>query len=291
MIHKKKLLSSLIIASSLMACNPVSLPSTLPTNPASSTEPTEPSEEPSAEPGDTPAPNSSSDPSALPAPNPSASTTPTGDAPAVSEPGDGKIMISGANTFDAYSVDFKVGMKWVYSMKNEIATPQINLPTGLPAGIQIPGFGINSFTDLGSLTMEVTNVTGNTVTIKTTTDISIPGAPPVEPQESTFDKSKGLSAMYSEQLASGQEGTLNFSKVGSGESVSVKAGSYTADRIKALMKVTVDASGASVDFDQESMIWITSGVGMVKQETKSSIDSSGVAVETTTLIELTSFKG
>lgn len=286
---RKSLTTALLAVSvvSLAACTPTSLPSS--PNPSASPEPSaEASAEPNAEqPGeDSTLPNddSSPDPSSSTEPDAEASETPAASA-------GGKLSVSGSEVFNQYSMDFHPGMTWVYKMSTEVAVPNISVPSGLPAGVTIPNFGVQDTMDLGTMTMEVISVSGNMVTIRTTVDASGASPAPIQPSESTFDKSKGMASFYSEQIGAGMEGTLSWSKGSAGASVSVAAGTYTADMILGKMHVTANADGTSADLDQDIQLWMKSGEGMIKEEVKSTIESSGVNVDSTTTIELQSFKG
>lgn len=220
----------------------------------------------------------SPDPSAAPsqAPNPSASAASTG-----------KIIVSGADAFNAFNIEFRVGMKWVYKMSTQLPVTGVSLP----AGVSIPGFsGGGSTMDLGTMTMEVTQVNGDMVTISTKVDNKVSAAASTS-STNTFPK-RALASLYAEATSPGAEGTLDWTKGESG-SVTVPAGTYSATAINGKMSVKSQASGGSGTVNSDIKAWIANGVGMVKEEVKSLVDASAGGASTssnsTTLIELQSF--
>jgi len=277
--------ASLLLA--LAACNGQNLPSTLPTS--------LPSNLPALiRPSGTPAtPNTS----ATPAPGSSVAPVPV-TAPS---PGQGEIKVVGADLFNKYTVNYRTGMKWVYSLK----MPGFSLPS-LPA---IPGFttsqlpsnlsdllnigtgGTGGSTssnngELGEMTMEVKAVQGDLVTIATSVKmtLSIPGGAPIKPSETTFSKAEPQK-LYSEIAKGGNtSGTYTYSLIAA-ESITVAAGSYSADKISGKLQASSSTDVGSVSSQQDSLLWMANNVGMVKQETKTM--TSGIT--STTVLELKSF--
>lgn len=285
-------------------------------NTTGSTLPNMPNVTPSASPSASPsaAPNP-----AGPTPTSPASTTPS-TTPASTAPttvsASGKLAVTNQDIFNKYNVEYRAGRKWVYSMK----MPAINL-----GGINIPGFGTTQFgninipglnipglgsgsgsgsasgsgsSELGEFTMEVVKVDGNMVTVRTSVNMSsqLPGGgSAMQPQEQTFpinEKSKLFSEMTQ---SAGTEGTLEWNRNVTSESVSVAGGNYTADKITGVMNVTSAQQGATANLKQDITTWIADGVGMVKQETKSSTAVSGGgasgSIDVGVTLELKSFSG
>lgn len=243
-----------------------------------------------------PNPSASSSASPSPAPSASASTTPSAapsESPNTTEPtpmpsaGDGKLVVMGADLFNDVKINYHAGQKWVYKMT--LKGLAISLPAGLPAGIQIPGS--TGDTDLGEMTWEVLSVEGSMVTMRTHLDLKV-GAGSVPDTTRTFDKDdkSALAKLYVESQNSGTEGTATYTSGGS-ESVTVAAGTYAATRVNGVFKITTLSNGVRGDLDQTAKIWLTSSIGLVKEEVISKISASGSASDTTTVIELKSFTG
>ncbi|PIQ28839.1 hypothetical protein COW36_09695 [bacterium (Candidatus Blackallbacteria) CG17_big_fil_post_rev_8_21_14_2_50_48_46] len=281
---------------SLMACTGNGLPTSLPSGLSSSLPGlVKASASPSASPAATPATSPSANPS-----TPSSEPTPAASA----EPGNGVIKVEGEDLFNKYTVNYRVGMKWVYSLKMPgIALPNLSGLAGFSAQ-QIPDVNaiLNGLSggssgstgsstpaapsEMGEFTIEVTAVAGDMVTLSTQVKMTteIPGGAPIKPSTSSFNKSNP-GKMYSELGQNGNtNGTLKYSLVGP-ESVTVPAGSFSADKIAGMMNVTSSTGAGSVESTQESSLWMAVGTGMVKQENKST--TSGITV--TTLLELKSF--
>jgi hypothetical protein len=272
-----------------------------------------PSTSPSASPSSAPNP-------AGPTPTSPASTTPSS-TPASTTPSStpasgGKLLVTNQDIFNKYNVEYRTGRKWVYSMK----MPAINL-----GGLNIPGFGTTQFgninipglnipglgsgsgsgsasgsgsSELGEFTMEVVKVDGNMVTVRTTVNMNenLPGgSSAMQDQEQTFPISE-KSKLFSEMTQSaGTEGTLEWNRNPTPESVSVAGGNYTADKITGVMNVTSTQQGATANLKQDITTWIADGVGMVKQETKSNTAVSGGgasgSIDVGVTLELKSFSG
>src|SRR5690606_35621798 len=131
---------------------------------------------------------------------------------------------------------------------------------------------------------------GNLVTTRTSVNITLAsGAPPMQPTESTFEKT-ATANFYSEAFASGGSGTLSW-QADASESITVPAGSYSSDRIKGRMDVTVDSNGTQPKLKQDIKLGMAPGVGMVKQENVSSTAASGGSAGATVVMELTSSNG
>ena len=251
-----------------------------------------PSAQPSAGPSSNPSSDPSSNPSAQPSDPPSATPNPNATAQPTAAPstGSGKLTIQGSALFNKYNVNYRAGMKWVYGMRlADLAVPQI---PSLPGGVTIPGLPSSggSGMDLGTMTMEVLKVEGETVTMQTT--IVTNAAPTqIPPRTTTFQKS-AMANLYTESQGDGVEGTATWTAAGS-ESVTVPAGSYSADIINGVFDVTSLQNGVRADLDQTVKLWISNGVGMVKEEVKTSLSGTGsagsVQSDSTTIIELKSF--
>lgn len=273
---------SLIAGLMLSACD---VQMKLPTLPSSSASP---SPSTSASPSSTPSasPSSTTDPVASPTPVASASA-------AVG----GELKINGADLFNKFNVNYRVGMKWVYGIRlADLAIP------GLPAGINIPGFpgstgstgssGSSSLSNLGEVSWEVISMDNNTVTIKTVTTTNTPAGTQSNQNTVSFEKNSQAS-LYSQAQAPGTNGTVTWTLGASGESVTVPAGTFTADRIEGNFDVVSQTGGATGNLKSQVKTWINSTAGMVKQETKSDLAASGAGAagqtSTTTIIELKSF--
>jgi len=267
-------LASLLVLGALSACDTV--PNSPTPGPSSSASP-QASGAPSASPS---APNASPEASAQPSSDPSTAPTAAPTTQPSAPAANGKLTVIGADLFDGFNLEFRQGMKWTYNMK--LAGIDIAVPN-LPPGVTIPGLGGGSTgaTNLGTYTMEVVKVDGNLITMRTDVNVTTAGAPDPAPTESTFEK-KNISAVYTEAFTTNGEGTLTWTSAGS-ESVSVPAGSYSAGVINGKMNVTVDG----VKLNQDTKVWISNGVGMVKEEVVT--DTSGT--KSTTIIELQSFSG
>lgn len=259
-----------------------------------------PSASPSPAASSSPDPSASPDPAASATPNASASAstsvnagvsvganTNTNTNTSASAAAKGVLTVSGANLFDQYEMSYSKGMKWVYGMKNEIGA--IAVPN-LPGGVSIPGLGGSgsggSSMDLGTFSMEVIDVQGDMVTIRTEVNNTMAGAPAVPPTEKTVQM-KSVSALYVEGMQAAGSGTLDWTSAGGSESVSVPAGTYNASVVLGKTKVVLD--GAAGALDQDIKVWMVDNIGMVKEEVKGKTQSSGVSVDTTTVIELKSF--
>lgn len=190
----------------------------------------------------------------------------------------GALTVTGSDVFNQYKINFTKGMKWVYGMKNTVG------------GISIPGFpgGAPATTmDLGTFSMEVVDVQGDLITFETATNITAPNAPKVEPQRKTVKK-ESFSKLYVEGFQNAGKGTLNWSSAaGSASQVSVPAGSYTTDMILGKAIVTLESSPEALN--QDIKLWMNKDIGMVKEEVLSKITTSGITVDSTTVIELQSF--
>lgn len=238
----------------------------------------------------------SPDPSATP--NPGSSSTPT---PTVSASAGGKLVVSGADVFNGFSMDYKKGQKWVYKMTLKgltIAAPSLPPGVSLPPGFSLPGSSGSSDMDLGEMSMEVIDVSGDTVTMKTDVKTTVgpssgsaSASSSIKPSTVSFKKNS-MASLYSEVISAGAEGTLNWTSGGT-ESVSVPAGSYSAGRVNGVMKVKSVQNGVTGDLDQTIAVWISNNVGMVKEEVKSNVSASGSgasgSTNVTTVIELKSF--
>jgi hypothetical protein len=277
-IQKSLFSASFILALSLIGCDgttvPANLPSALPSKLAQANQP-----------------------SGTPA-------TAQSNTPAAPAKGEGIIEVIGSDLFNKYKVDYRTGMKWVYTLTMPgFALPSIptfnakQIPSNISDlinsvnGGNSSGTGANNPTgnssgSLGEMTLEVKSVVGELVTIETTINmsISVPGGSPLKPTTVTFNKSAPES-MYSKISQSGDtNGTYTYSLIGP-ENITVAAGSYSADKLAGKLKATTSAAGSSVSTEQDSILWLAPGVGMVKQETKTM--SSGIAI--TNILELKSF--
>jgi len=274
----------------LAACNGQNLPSTLPTSVPSNLPALI---RPSGTPNTTPAPGSAvaNAPVTATAPVPPPAT------------GQGEIKVVGADLFNKYTVNYRTGMKWVYSLK----MPGFSLPS-LPA---IPGFtttqlpsnlsdllnigsggssggtsGGNSNGELGEMTMEVKAVQGDLVTMATAVkmNLNLPGGAPFKPSETTFSKAEPQK-LYSVLAQSGNtNGTYTYSLIAA-ESLTVAAGSYNADKISGKLQAVSSTGAGDVNSQQDSLLWMANQVGMVKQETK----TVTAGISSTTVLELKSF--
>lgn len=279
-------LSSTLLLS-LLACNgqnlPANLPSSLPSN----------------------VPNLARPSAAPTAPNASPTTAPAQSPVTAPAPGQGEIKVIGSDLFNKYTVNYRVGMKWVYSLK----MPGLSLPS-LPA---IPGFttsqlpsnlsdllnlgsggststgsssGSTGSGELGEMTMEVTAIQGDLVTLSTAVKmtLSMPGGAPIKPSQTTFSKANPQKLYDSLAQSGDTNGTYTYSLIGP-ETVNVAAGSYGADKISGKLQASTSSSAGSTSIQQDSLIWMANNVGMVKQETKTT--TAGIA--STTVLELKSF--
>lgn len=263
---------SLMLLGSLAACD-ANLSVNLPNSQAS----------PDPQASVSPAPTVSAQPSAQPStPQSAAPTAVPSSAP------QGALTIVGADLFDKYPLTFRQGMRWEYSMKMpSVAIELPQLPGGLPAGFEIPGFGgSGSGGEFGTLTMEVIRIDGNLVTMRTQVNTTLQGAaPPMQPTETTFEQ-RAIASLYTEAFVSGGEGTMSWRADGS-ESVSVPAGTYSTDRIIGRLDAQADAATTA----QDITLWMAPNVGMVKQETTTMGSSGGGSAAANTILELKSFNG
>lgn len=270
----------------LAACNGQNLPSTLPTSVPSNLPALI---RPSGTPNATPAPGSTDAPPPVAAPS----------------TGQGEIKVVGADLFNKYTVNYRTGMKWVYSLK----MPGFSLPS-LPA---IPGFtttqlpsnlsdllnigsggtsggtsggSTSSNGELGEMTMEVKAVQGDLVTMATAVkmNLNLPGGAPFKPTETTFSKAEPQK-LYSVLAQSGNtNGTYTYSLIAA-ESLTVAAGSYSADKISGKLQAISSTGAGDVGSQQDSFLWMANQIGMVKQETK----TVTAGISTSTVLELKSF--
>lgn len=202
-------------------------------------------------------------------------TSTTNSSAALTE--NGVLTVSGSDVFNQYKINFTKGMKWVYGMKNTVG------------GISVPGFpgGTPATTmDLGTFSTEVVDVQGDLITFESTTNITAPNAPKVEPKRTTVKK-EAFSKLYVEGFQSAGKGTLNWSSASGASQVTVPAGSYASDII--LGKAIVTLEGSTEALNQDIKLWMNKDIGMVKEEVLSKITSSGFTVDSTTVIELKSF--
>lgn len=199
----------------------------------------------------------------------------------------GALTVTGSDIFNKYDLQFSKGMKWVYGMKLDLGA--VSTPS-LPSGISIPGMpggSGGSSTDLGTFSMEVIDVQGDLVTFRTEVNNTMAGAPEVPPSEKTV-KMESASKMYVEAFQAAGSGTLAWSSTGNSESISVPAGSYTADVITGKASIVLEtATGGAMD--QDIKLWMDGTIGMVKEEVVTKTMSNGVSVDSTTVIELQSF--
>lgn len=252
-----------------------------------------------------PQPSASAQPSATPqspapatSPSPAASQAPPTAAPSTAAPStapvasapptSGQLTIVGADLFDKYPLTFRQGQRWEYSMKMpSVAVSVPQFPGGLPGGIQIPGIGGDS--EFGTLIMEVIRVDGSNVTMRTQVNTTLQGAaPPMDPKEVTFAQ-RSTASLYTEAFANGQ-GTMTWRADGS-ESLTVAAGSYSADRIKGRLDADLASGGASATATQDITLWMAPNVGMVKQQTITTSSGSTTSGSAEVILELKSFSG
>lgn len=189
----------------------------------------------------------------------------------------GALTVTGSDVFNEYKINFTKGMKWVYGMKNTVG------------GISIPGFPggtAPTTTDLGTFSMEVVDVQGDLITFESAANITAPNAPKVEPKRTTVKK-ESFSKLYVEGFQNAGSGTLNWSSAGSASSVVVPAGSYTASMISGKAVVMLETGAEALN--QDIKLWMDKEIGMVKEEVLSKITTSGITVDSTTVIELQSF--
>jgi len=227
-----------------------------------------------------------------PSANPSQNPTPVASA---SASGTGSLTITGQDLFNKYTINYHQGQKWVYRMTQPGTSTSIPMPTlppgtSLPPGFNFPSSTSSGSTDLGELVWEVVKVEGDQVTMKTTTTVNTPVGAQTTTKTTTSARSD-FASQVTQSAATGTEGTVTYTFGASGESVSVPAGSYTADRIDGVFKIKATSGGASGTSDTMVKLWITNGTGLVKYEAKSTTNASGVTVDTTTLFELKSYSG
>lgn len=216
-------------------------------------------------------------PANLPSNLPSTST-PSSNTP------QGKIQVIGAELFDKYPLNYRVGMQWVYSMK----MPGVSLPA-------LPGFNTSQLpnlsqllpsntSEMGELTMTVTAIHGDLVTMETTVKMNITSPTSPAPTSVTFNKNTPA-ALYSQMNQDSKTtGTYTYTLIGP-ESVSVAAGTYQADKIKGRLEATTQIEAGTVNSNQDSLLWMAAGVGMVKQETT----TVTAGVTATNILELKRF--
>lgn len=260
---------------SLVACNGQNLPANLPSGvPSNLPGIIKPSGTPAS---GTPVPTGT--PSAAP------STAPSG-APTAPQ---GKITVVGAELFTKYAINYRVGMKWVYSMK----MPGVSMPS-LPS---IPGFNTSqipnlssllpssgSSSEMGELTLTVTAVNGDLVTIESAVKMNITAIAPTQPSSVTFSKNSPAALYSAINQDSKTSGTYTYSLIGP-ESVTVAAGSYNTDKLKGRLEATTQTDSGSVSTTQDALLWMAVGIGMVKQE----VTTVTTGVTTKNVIELKSF--
>lgn len=293
MTYSRILLSTALLMA-LAACNGVNLPATLPTS-LPSRQPTSPSGAPA-----TPQP-----PSATPAP-----TTSTSPSTTATPAPQGQIAVVGTDLFNKYTVEYRTGMKWVYSLK----MPGFSLPNipAIPGVPSIPGFSIAQIPDLsnipglnlgagagasagasaasgelGDMIMEVKSIEGDQVTVATEfkfTQSLLASFNLFKSTQTTFSKNNRGKMYDNIGGGSGTSGTLTYSFVGS-ESVSVAAGTYSADKIASKLVTSTATGGGSAESQQDVNLWMSVGVGLVKHESKTVIQGSS----STVLFELKSF--
>lgn len=189
----------------------------------------------------------------------------------------GVLTVTGSDVFNDYNINFSKGMKWVYGMKNTVG------------GISIPGFPGGSApttTDLGTLMMEVVDVQGDLVTIESAANITAANAPKVEPKRTTVKK-EAFSKVFVEAFQNAGSGTLDWSSAAGASTVSVPAGSYSASMITGKAVVMLETGTEALN--QDIKLWMNEDIGMVKEEVLSKITTNGIAVDSTTVIELQSF--
>ncbi len=244
-------------------------------------------------------------------PNPNATPVPGASATPNTQ---GEIKVVGADLFNKYTVEYRTGMKWVYSLKMPgFSLPNIPSGAGFPS---IPGFSITqipdlsnipglnlgagtsagtsagasagaSSGDLGEMIMEVKTVAGDQVTVATEfkfTQSLLASFNLFKPTQSTFSKSNRGKMYEGIGSSNGTNGTLTYALVGS-ESVSVPAGTYSADKISSKLATTTAVGSANAESQQDTTLWMASGVGLVKHESKTVIQGSTSSV----LLELKSF--
>ncbi|MBT9547862.1 MAG: hypothetical protein IV090_20910 [Candidatus Sericytochromatia bacterium] len=275
----------------LAACNGQNLPSTLPTSLPSNSPALI---RPSGTPNSTPATGAVVPPNSVTAPS----------------SGQGELKVVGADLFNKYAVEYRTGMKWVYSLKMPgFSLPNIPSGAGFPS---IPGFSVTQIPDLssipglnlgagastgasagasngdlGEMIMEVKAVAGDQVTVTTEfkfTQSLLASFNLFKPTQSTFSKSNRGKMYEGIGSSNGTNGTLTYSLVGS-ESVSVPAGSYTADKISSKLATTTAVGSGSAESSQDTLLWMASGVGLAKHESKTVIQGTTSSV----LLELKSF--
>ncbi|HEY9840889.1 MAG TPA: hypothetical protein V6D23_10565 [Candidatus Obscuribacterales bacterium] len=244
-----------------------------------------PSGTPSVVPSARPTVQPNSRPSDVPSSNPSAEAS-----------GSGSLVITGQDLFNKYTVSYHAGQKWVYKMTQpntgtSVAVPSLPPGVTLPPGFNIPGSSSSSsITDLGELVWEVISVDDAQVTMKTTTTVNTPVGSQTTTKTTTSARTN-FASQISQSMATGTEGTIVYTFGAGNESVSVPAGSYTADRIDGVFKIKTNVNGVSGTSDTNVKLWVTNEVGLVKYEAQSTTATSGVTVNTTTLFELKSFTG
>lgn len=271
----KKTLSmiGLLSAVSLSACDgstPANLPSSTPSAQASAQASVSPAATPQAS-----SQSSTSSSVKLPA-TPSAQPATPSSAPAVTS----ELEVIGGDVFNQFEITFKEGMRWEYVLR----APKTEI-SGLPGGISAPSLGSSG--DLGVFTQTVTAVNGSQITVKAETQPAGGSFLPPTSTESTFDTSQKAN-LYSAGFAGEGKGTLTWSAAGS-ESITVPAGSYTATKINGVMDITTTQNGVTAQLKQDIVLWMSDGVGMVKQNTVSETEANGIQTKVTNVTELQAF--
>ncbi len=195
-----------------------------------------------------------------------------------------KIQGFSPDTDGDYDIAVTKGTKWVYSMKADIPTVS-GVPTSLPPGAPAIDFGGagGGQIDLGTLTIEVEDIKDGFAIVNTSVDVAVGAADGSSFSNTNTVKVDEFSKMFVEGTQEFESGTLTLTKSGTQESVTVPAGSYNSDVILGKLEATLE-TGSGV-FKQDSKMWMSKGVGMVKQE--ATTINSGTS--TTTVIELQSF--
>ncbi len=208
-------------------------------------------------------------PGASASPTAAASGTPTVSASAAVSVGASTAPATSAapvagNVDAAAAALYKLGRKWTYEGTTESAGTKT---TAL-------------------ITREVTKVEGTKAWIKTTTTVASNTSDSTE----VVDLAKQVNEI--DEAIKGDDGKANYTwtqkSVGT-ESITVKAGTYTATKYVGTLTATADNKSVPAGTTQDATYWVNAEVGLIKNDNSGSMSVNGMTITFSSILELTAF--
>lgn len=197
------------------------------------------------------------------------------------------VTVKNDNALETFHFDVKKGMKWVYQRK-----------TAVPEGGNV---NFTTSDDVGDVTIEILDVTDNTVNVSYTLETKASGPIPAEKTTKTYLTSKPLFYTVYLRPATGmlllepgegiEKANYEWSNPGQTEKVDVPAGSYDVKILTGKGEISLSTkSGNDMTMKVTEKYWMDPKVGLVKQELETETASSTMSAKgLTNIMELKSF--